>query len=322
MKPAPHGDKPNGAYGVVHRPGFGAGGRKTASMPKIFGSQLIAGTEVVKDRSQSHPKILDRSGAVDDNVGVQEQGTMQAIQNITDGCGGAAGLKPGDLSPEQSGLHGGSLAVLRDRRVQRVAQLGSASPLGGEGRDVLSRDSGPGAGSHVAPGLSVGVGHDCPAHIDDQLAATASEVAGALRRTRKGTSRMMALLALAASVAASAHVVDVTRGYANGKDCAAGSGCLTKPTVTDCLLCCGMWCNHSGFLGDCQNACIGGSPSRSNSTVQQIAVIADEIRSNKLSGDDLAVAVSVIETAMRTDDVRVATFARIVGGETPMVNVQ
>lgn len=127
-----------------------------------------------------------------------------------------------------------------------------------------------------------------------------------------------ALLALAVGASA---IQPVARGYANGKDCAMGSGCLTKATIAECVLCCGTWCNYGGFLTDCQNACLGGAPGTSDNVVHQVAFLSESIRANQLTGDDLASAVSVIELASKSSDARVAAFAQAIGNETPFVRV-
>jgi integrase len=112
---------------------------KTASMPGIFGAQIIDGTGVTKNLSESDPKGLTRTGVIDDNLDVQEtlDHTMQATTTTTCDHGETAGLMPGGPSPEQSGLQG-SPAALRDRGHQHVAQLGSATGLGPVGRQFKS----------------------------------------------------------------------------------------------------------------------------------------------------------------------------------------
>jgi hypothetical protein len=154
--------------------------------------------------------------------------------------------------------------------------------------------------------------------IDNALA----ECSGALRRTHKGSARMVALLSLATALSALAHVQDVTRGYQNGWQCAQGSGCLGMPTLTDCFLCCGQYCWGGSLLSECQKACMGvPPPNGSGVTVQAIAVLADSIRSHRLEGNDLIAAVSTIELAMHHPDEHVAMAARAIGGETPLVNI-
>lgn len=166
-----------------------------------------------------------------------------------------------------------------------------------------------------------------PAHFHDQLHDEAiGEVAGAIRRTPKGTTRMIALLSLAAAIAANAVPPNNFFGYVNGYQCGQGSACYTQPTVTLCLLCCSQWCSYGGFLAECQTGCAPNMPGGKGGNtpesvvVASVAQVAAEIQSGKLSGDVLVKSVDFLVMACNDGDENVAKFARLVASETPLVS--
>jgi integrase len=184
----------------------------------------------------------------------------------------------------------------------------------------------PGLGRSVRPGPSF----DDPATL---AALERLERVGAASLLETPTMRRRVAVVISMALAGLVGAQPVGRGYQNGEQCGMGSGCFSflPASLLDCLKCCSLNCNYSGFLQACQSACAngggGGSEAPDSETVQARIVElvvgeAEKIRGGKLEPQALAESIDFVVAAATDADPHISLCASAIGEDIPLVRVR
>ena len=162
--------------------------------------------------------------------------------------------------------------------------------------------------------------------------AEASPHPNRIRHMKTAAKAVGALAALIVSSAGAAvgwirpvsqviQAIDVAReamGYATGKDCYFGAGCVYKATVTECVGCCGDHCG-GGLYTDCVRMCLGQDPE---TAIRRVQSAAERLQDNAFTPAELPDLVKTVEAGFDYPDQLVRDVATAMAGETPFVVIR